>query len=126
MPELPEVETIVRELRPVLSGKRIRKVEVFDPKLSITPKSIPRGRVIHSVSRIGKEIVIDVSLKGSHQKPLWLCIHLRMTGRLIWSSKAELAGRRQLRARFTLDDGHLLFYDTRRFGIIRVVNDLVS
>ncbi len=126
MPELPEVETVVRELRPVLTGKRITKTEIFDPKIIISPKSIPRGRMIRSVARIAKEIVIDVSSTGGWPKPLWLWIHLRMTGRLIWSTAPELAGRRQLRARFTLDDGYLLFYDTRRFGVLRVITDLTN
>ena len=61
MPELPEVETIVRGLRPSLPGKSIERVRVFHPDvLRQTPRNFSarlRGRVFESVDRRGKNIV---------------------------------------------------------------------
>jgi len=123
MPELPEVETIVRGLAPLVGGCRVRKLKVYDPKLTIQPGQLPRGRIIHDVTRVGKEIIIDVSHKTGRKKPLWLCIHLRMTGRLIWSDSPP-TDTRHLRARLFLDRGNLLFFDSRRFGVLRLLTTL--
>jgi formamidopyrimidine-DNA glycosylase len=124
MPELPEVETVVRCLAPVLTGRRVRRLEIFDSKLTIRSRQLPRSRVIHDVFRRGKEIVIDLSRKTKPQKPLWLCVHLRMTGRLIWSKSSSSSDDHHLRARIILDQGNLLFIDSRRFGIMRLLTCL--
>ncbi len=124
MPELPEVETVVRGLAPVLEGRKIHKLEVFDNKLAVRPRQLPRGRIITRVFRHGKEIVIDLSLKAKRNRPLWLCVHLRMTGRLIWNPPPYAPPERHLRARVSLDHGNLLFIDTRRFGTMRVLDSL--
>jgi formamidopyrimidine-DNA glycosylase len=113
---MPEVETVVRSLRKRLPGRRIKNVEIFDPKLAALDTERLRGRRIRAVSRSGKEIVLDLS---APRRPLWLCVHLRMTGRLLWAATAAL-GERHLRARFTLTRGALLFYDARRFGVVRL------
>jgi formamidopyrimidine-DNA glycosylase len=73
------------------------------------------GRRIVEVGRAGKQVL--VGFDGHNGDPrLWLTVHLRMTGRLIWAEEGERVESRYLRARFRLDRGHLLFYDTRRFG----------
>lgn len=113
MPELPEVETIVNDLRPFLEGRRIVRVQVWDPLLLRFPgqEDFSRrllGRVVTGLARRGKYIVI--SLSGGLT---WL-VHLRMTGRLL-TALAE--GERHQRAQLCLDDGTSLWYcDLRRFG----------
>jgi len=126
MPELPEVETIVRGLAPLLTGRKVRKLEVFDTKLNLDPGDLPRNRLIRKIYRHGKEIVLDLSCSGKRSRPLWLCVHLRMTGKLIWTPPPYSPPDRYLRARIALDHGDLLFIDTRRFGTMRLLNDLAD
>src|SRR5262245_49228723 len=110
MPELPEVETVARQLAPLLVGKRIKLFEVFDHRLALPNPEIAAGRVIKSVERLGKQILIQLQDPRNPASPLWLCIHLRMTGRLIWS-KADHPAEAPLRARLTLNEGFLFFKD---------------
>lgn len=113
MPELPEVETIVRDLSPLLQNARIIRVQVSDPKLVRFPSSQDfnrnlTGGIIRAIERRGKYVVI--SLEGGLT---WL-VHQRMTGRLLTQLEP---GERHLRARFDLDSGITLYYcDLRRFG----------
>ncbi len=81
MPELPEVETIVRELRRALKGSRIkalklRKRGVFLSARGLSARSLD-GKRVKAVRRRGKYIILDLSADLS------LLIHLRMTGRLL-------------------------------------------
>jgi formamidopyrimidine-DNA glycosylase len=114
MPELPEVETIRRQLEPELVGRRIQLVRVLDPRWTRprAPRELEEacaGRSIESVGRRGKYLLLG--LEGDR----WLVMHLRMTGNLLLVD-GDVAPR-HLRARITLDDGrHLLFTDVRRFG----------
>jgi len=117
MPEMPEVETVVRSLQPHLTDRRIRLVNILDPKLKAFDGKRVNGRKIRNVFRSGKEIVLDLSKRNN---PLWMCVHLRMTGKLIWLSGKTKLNKRHLRARFILDRGRLDFYDSRRFGVMRV------
>lgn len=131
MPELPEVETIVRGLQPALPGRSILSVAlgktdfIEDPDALI--RELPGSRII-SVSRHGKFIVLALAGKiaseakdsdASHQ--LLLLIHLGMTGQLtICPVIAPLE--KHTHARFLLDNGRELRYtDIRRFGSIRVI-----
>ena len=110
MPELPEVETVARQLAPVLVGREVRALSILDVRLRNGPVPRLRGRRIEEVSRSGKRILVRFS------DDLWLAVHLRMTGRLIWLDDSRRAERAYLRARLALDRGTLAFYDTRRFG----------
>jgi formamidopyrimidine-DNA glycosylase len=136
MPELPEVETVRRQLEPELVGKRIESATVLDERLTRPepPRALERavgGREVTAVARRGKYLL--VGLEGGRT----LALHLRMTGNLLLRDpdagatadlmKSEpLGGRRRyesapepsyVRARFELDDGRvLLFTDVRRFG----------
>ena len=137
MPELPEVETVRRQLEPEVVGRRIERAEILDDRLTRPAKPGPvarrvEGREIESVRRRGKYLL--VGLEGG----LTLALHLRMTGNLLLRAADEdgevadlmegdrLGGPRlyeshphlrHLRARFELDDGRqLLFTDVRRFG----------
>lgn len=113
MPELPEVETIVRDLAPVLTDRQIVGVQVWDPLLIRFPQREDfhrrlTGRIIRRLSRRGKYIL--ASLSGG----VTLLVHLRMTGRLLTRLPQ---GERHQRAAFDLDDGSRLWYcDLRRFG----------
>ncbi len=114
MPELPEVETIVRGLQKQIAGKKIVGVRVILPKIIrgeerdfITPVS---GYTIQKVWRRGKMIVIDLAEGRS------LLVHLKMTGQLVFSS-AEAAVTKHTHLILELSDGQQLRYlDMRQFG----------
>ncbi len=114
VPELPEVETVVRDLRPLLSGRRLGSVRVSKHALR-RPWSkawAPRlmGRRVEAVRRRGKWIVL--ALDGGSA----LVVHLGMTGQLTVVETAEpVADHTHLR--IDLNDGRQLrFRDVRRFG----------
>jgi formamidopyrimidine-DNA glycosylase len=111
VPELPEVETIRRQLAPVLAGRRLEELEVLDPRWCepAPPAEVAAaalGRRIEEVNRRGKYLVL--ALEGD----VHVVMHLRMTGNLLLGGDAPY-----LRVRFGLDSGEqLLFSDVRRFG----------
>lgn len=119
MPELPEVETVARQLAPRLVGRRVRALRIVDARLRSGPTPRVAGREIVDVSRLGKQVLIAFSDAPADARPLWLAVHLRMTGRLIWTEAAADPEPKRIRARFALDRGRLLFLDTRRFGTFR-------
>lgn len=123
MPELPEVETVARRLAPAITGRRILEVEIRDPKLDSPALRRLPGHRVHDVSRLGKQCLIHLKPPRARTVTRWLAVHLRMTGRLYFTAEppSEL---RHLRARLTLDRGHLVFEDFRRFGTLRVIDDL--
>jgi formamidopyrimidine-DNA glycosylase len=113
MPELPEVETIRRQLAPVLEGRTIVVAEILDPRWTRPepPELVAEvlgGRRVERLGRAGKYLVW--ALSGE----LYLLVHLRMTGALLIDPIIEP---RHTRARFQLDDGRRVIYvDPRRFG----------
>jgi formamidopyrimidine-DNA glycosylase len=121
VPELPEVETIRRQIEPELVGRRIASMEVFDERLTrpVPPREVERavtGRRIESVGRRGKYLL--VSLEGGR----WLVMHLRMTGNIVL--REPRSDVRFLRAVIRLGGGTtLLFTDARRFGTAVVLDD---
>ncbi|MCB9397151.1 MAG: DNA-formamidopyrimidine glycosylase [Acidobacteria bacterium] len=119
MPELPEVETVVRGLRPDLIGQTIRSTEFFWAKTYHQPSAPLEGllgRTFHKLDRRGKYIV-------AHLDVGYLWIHLRMTGRLYFSQ--HLQGEdRWTRAALGLDSRYLIFSDARKFGRIGFCLDL--
>ena len=114
MPELPEVETIRRQLAPALEGRRIESVEVLDPRWSepAPPEAIEdalRGRLIERVGRRGKYLIVSL------EDDVHLVMHLRMTGNLLLAAADD--DPLHMRVALGLDDGQrLLFVDVRRFG----------
>lgn len=116
MPELPEVETVARQLAPRLMGRSIRRFMIVDPLLRNGRTPAVRGRSVLDVTRSGKRVLIELSGGPSDPDPLWLAVHLRMTGRLLWFDGGAGSNRPRHRARFLTDRGELLFVDTRRFG----------
>ncbi|MBF0243784.1 MAG: bifunctional DNA-formamidopyrimidine glycosylase/DNA-(apurinic or apyrimidinic site) lyase [Planctomycetes bacterium] len=110
MPELPEVETLVRELSPRLDGARIFRLELSHPEvLEKGEAGELRGRPILSVARRGKYICLSLD-RGE-----LLTVHLRMTGRLSFDLPEVME--KHLRATFSLAGGaKLYFFDVRKFG----------
>jgi formamidopyrimidine-DNA glycosylase len=138
MPELPEVETVCRQLEPEIEGHRIARLEVLDPRwcrpmpVAMLERAV-EGSQIEGLGRRGKYLLLG--LEGDRT----LVMHLRMTGNLVLvegESKLDPSeGRRlyenersvserHLRARFDLDDGReLWFTDPRRFGEAFLIDD---
>jgi len=116
MPELPEVETVARQLAPRLTGRVVRGLRILDPRLRREGTPRLAGRTIRHVARSGKRVLIEMSGASRTGSPVWLAVHLRMTGRLIWADPVSPDGSRHLRARIRLDRGELRFLDARRFG----------
>jgi DNA-formamidopyrimidine glycosylase len=122
MPELPEVETVVRGLRASLPGRQIVGVRLGKSDFIDDPvflgEHLPGNRVA-SVSRCGKFIAVQMELRAPDANPearLHLVIHLGMTGRLTTHKPSEPA-LPHTHVFFSLDDGNELRYtDTRRFG----------
>jgi formamidopyrimidine-DNA glycosylase len=114
VPELPEVETIRRQLEPELLGRRIEALEVYDELFSRPhrPEDLERavsGRRVESFRRRGKYMLLD--LDGGTT----LVLHLRMTGSLRLAPADPEPP--HLRALFRLDGGETLTWtDARRFG----------
>jgi len=116
MPELPEVETVARQLSPSLVGRTVRSLRILDSRLRNGRVPSIAGSSIARVTRSGKRVLVEFTPKRRTRKPIWLAVHLRMTGRLTWVAGSERLDRSHLRAMFRLDRGFLLFADTRRFG----------
>ena len=127
MPELPEVETIVRGLRSVLPGRtivsvRLGKTDFIEDPLALA-ELLP-GRLIETVERLGKFICLQLSASSAAKTPerqINLVIHLGMTG---WLGVRRLEDpvAPHTHAFFELEDGRELRYtDIRRFGQMRLV-----
>ena len=113
MPELPEVETVRRQLAPRVEGRTFRRVRVLDERwcMPLAPREMERalrGRRVESLGRRGKYLVWKLS--GER----FLLQHLRMTGNLLYDPAERPP---YTRVEIDLDDGHELRYvDMRRFG----------
>lgn len=120
MPELPEVETIVRYLRPRVVGKKILEMHSDTPRLfrdhknSGEVKRAVIGKNVIQLTRVGKNIVFRLSSGNC------FLIHLMMTGKLLWNPEGE---RRHDRMILRLSGGNkLILNDIRKFGRCRVVD----
>jgi formamidopyrimidine-DNA glycosylase len=126
MPELPEVEHVVRALRRAVVGRTIIASEIKLPKL-VSPSSVSsfkrriKGSSITGVSRRGKFILIECQ-KPDRKGGLVLVVHLRMTGTFLYlNADDELP--KHSHAIFYLDnDRRLVFRDQRQFGIMRLIS----
>jgi formamidopyrimidine-DNA glycosylase len=125
LPELPEVETIVNDLRPRIEGRRFTGVSIDCPEMvhltSVNElrRRLP-GQVIKEIARRGKYLIFRL-VSGEA-----LILHLRMTGSLLLKRKGEAPPMPSpyIRATFRLDDGmELLFTDRRKLGTISLVKD---
>jgi formamidopyrimidine-DNA glycosylase len=138
MPELPEVETVCRQLDPELAGRRIDALEVLDarwcrPSMPAQMEAAVGGATIEGLGRRGKYLLLALAGRRT------LVMHLRMTGNLVLVEGEDKldpsegrrlyegersVSERHLRARFTLEDGReLWFTDPRRFGEAFLIDD---
>lgn len=122
MPELPEVETIVRGLRKLITGRTIEEVIVREEKLIAFPsvkefKDGLRQKIIKEVGRRGKYILLKVD------KNKTLLIHLRMTGRLLVKPRG-IEYDKHTHIIFELDNNlDLRFHNLRKFGRMHLVEN---
>jgi formamidopyrimidine-DNA glycosylase len=116
MPELPEVESVRRQLEPALVGRRLERVTIDDPRLvrPYEPAEVAaelEGERTVAVERRGKYLVVRF------ESGRVLLIHLRMTGSLLHAAAGSLQEDPHRRAVVKLDDGSDVAYrDVRRFG----------
>ena len=117
MPELPEVENVVRSLKPHIVGKQVIGAKVYHPPmLKEEDEAIIMGETIDNISRRGKYILFQM-------KRGYLILHLRMTGQLFYEA---LLGERDKHTHviLELDKGYLSYRDVRKFGGFTFVEDL--
>jgi formamidopyrimidine-DNA glycosylase len=127
VPELPEVETVVRELRPHLAGRSILDVDVDWARTIAQPEediaqfcAAQRDLAIAGVTRRAKYVILELA---QEDRTAWgaCLIHLRMSGRLV----TQPSGRPQhLRVTWRLSGGKTLyFYNMRKFGRVWLTRD---
>jgi formamidopyrimidine-DNA glycosylase len=117
MPELPEVETIRRQLAPLVEGRTLAQLDVLDARWCepLAPRELAdavEGRVVERLSRRGKYLVWELADEA------YLLMHLRMTGTLLWEPGERLSYAR-VWIELAKRDGaqrRLAFVDPRRFG----------
>jgi formamidopyrimidine-DNA glycosylase len=109
LPELPEVETVVRSITRHIVGKKILDA-------SFSSHRVTRGDHVAAATALSGATVTKVERRG---KQIWICldrgflyVHLGMTGKLLWNAVPG----KYTRACLQLTDGHLLFDDVRTFG----------
>jgi formamidopyrimidine-DNA glycosylase len=118
MPELPEVETIKRELEKTVLAKKITGVVINNPKVIKQPLPAEFAKelknvIIKNILRKGKLLILELSSGRS------LAVHLRMTGQLVYPGNTKSS-----RVSFRLSDGKSLdFNDRRLLGELRLVDD---
>ncbi len=126
MPELPEVETIKRQIRNELVGDVVVRVGVLDEMCFVPGEGSIEGEEIADVTRVGKYLFLHfASGRG-------LEIHLKMTGRLVVGERRktkrgelDYARAPHTRVEMELKSGRKIYYwDTRKFGYLRVVEDV--
>jgi formamidopyrimidine-DNA glycosylase len=130
MPELPEVETVVRDLRRHVVGRTIVAASVYWPRTIATPGAREftrqiRGLAVLALTRRGKHLVFHLGKdRSARRAPVkYLLVHLRMTGG--FSIDAPTAPRdKHMHVVFRLDNGReVRFRDPRKFGRMWLVDD---
>lgn len=119
MPELPEVETIRRQLEGVLIGQSIEKIDILAPKSFQGNSELIIGSLITDIGRRGKYLIFEFE---NHNGML---VHLKMSGQLLIEDKEEKEdkAKKYTRVKFKISNGQeLWFNDMRRFGYVRVLD----
>lgn len=133
MPELPEVETVRLQLLHKVLGRRIKKIEVFNPKTVANNTEFAnqiKNKTISHIDRVGKLLIFNFK----NEKNFFLLAHLKMTGQFLFVDKSkQVSGgghliqdantkdlpNRHTRVAFHFVDGTSLFFnDMRKFGYI--------
>lgn len=119
MPELPEVETVRRQLAPRLLGRTVLE-SGSHPSAKFTPARDTTGRSFGHAGRRGKYLLLPLTKETEAEHEL--VVHLGMTGKLQFRSGPPDDANPYLRAWWFLDEDETLeFIDVRRFGRLRVV-----
>jgi len=113
LPELPEVETVVRGLQSI-AGRRILNIEVRQTRIAPGDLTPAIGRRIRSIGRRGKFIVFSLGGGG------FLLVHLGMTGKLLLDGEIT----KHTHAILTMDRGVLIYTDSRQFGRIEYTSEI--
>lgn len=140
MPELPEVETVRRQLRRNLAGKTISDAHVYNQKTVGNNRQFVRrlkGKTVVDIERIGKLMIFSFA----DQSDLFLLAHLKMTGQFILRDVNGLQGGghsmtmadwqqlpgRHTRVDFTFTDGTKLYFnDMRLFGYLKLADSALA
>ena len=119
MPELPEVESVVQDIRPFVVGKKISSLQVEVPRLIKTDEkeflSVLPGKKIERVERRGKYILIFL------EEEWVLVVHLRMTGGLVYLADSSQIEKYQRVTFFFEDESALTYVDTRTLGTLELI-----
>ncbi|ADO77597.1 DNA-formamidopyrimidine glycosylase [Halanaerobium praevalens] len=123
MPELPEVETVVKGLGPLIRNKKVTEVEIREKNMIAYPKNNIKafkkdllGAKIEKVKRRGKYIIIELNNYKN------LVIHLRMTGKLLVKEVKDFRDK-HTHVIFSLDDGQeIRFNNIRKFGRVYLID----
>ena len=132
MPELPEVETVKRQLDKIIKRQKILKIKVLRKKSFVGVKKEVVGRRIKKVERRAKLLIME--LEGSPRR--YIAVHLKMTGQLVFESGSDrvvVGGHptpdwvKKLPSKHTrivmeTDKGKLFFNDMRVFGWFKVLD----
>lgn len=120
MPELPEVETIVRELRSKIVGKSIKDIDELRPETVISENNLnvcQLGKII-AITRRGKYIIVSTDRK------FVLLVHLRMTGKLIYLPDDAPVTKHTRAIMYFTDRTKIIFDDIRTFGSIKIFQSI--
>jgi formamidopyrimidine-DNA glycosylase len=123
MPELPEVETVVKGLRPLITDRRVTAVEIREKNMIAYPKDniddfkeALIGSKIEAINRRGKYIIIELDTDKN------MIIHLRMTGKLLVKEVEEFRDK-HTHVVFSLNDGQeIRFNNIRKFGRVYLID----
>jgi formamidopyrimidine-DNA glycosylase len=121
MPELPEVEHVVRALQTVVAGRVIVKAELRRERLApdITKRSFAKklaGATINFIHRRGKHILFDLANGRT------LIVHLRMSGKFLLLTSDDVDPKFAHAVFYFADETRLVFQDQRHFGLMKLVN----
>ncbi|RAK10516.1 DNA-(apurinic or apyrimidinic site) lyase [Halanaerobium saccharolyticum] len=123
MPELPEVETVVKGLRPLITDRIVTAVEIREKNMIAYPeddiqafKNSLIGSKIEAINRRGKYIIIELNTDKN------MVIHLRMTGKLLVKEVKEFRDK-HTHVIFSLNDGQeIRFNNIRKFGRVYLID----
>ena len=117
MPELPEVETIVRQLKEKVVGKIIVNAEIMDKRVVDPEIKTILPVKIKSIERRAKSIIFKLD------NGRYILAHLRMTGHFYYLNNGDKGQKQYLVARFTFDDGTYLTHNSiRKFGGMKLMS----
>jgi len=134
MPELPEVETLKRQLEKKVKGKIINDIDILSPKNFIGKKEEIIGKKIEEVNRFGKVLSLKL-VDVKNQTSVFLNIHLKLTGELLYADDINNAVFKEIipftktnkmpanttRTVVKFSDGSGLFFnDLRKFGWMKI------